>query len=575
MIILGINAYHGDSAACLVKDGLLICALEEERIRRVKHWSGFPSESIKWCLSYAGIDAKDVDYVAVNRDPLARMHLKLFNVLKRGVSREFFARRLENYSKISRIKTSLAGIYNLSYSGIKAKVINVEHHKAHVAGSFFVSPFKQAAFASIDGFGDFASTTIGLADGNRISVKGEVIFPNSLGIFYSALTQFLGFWNYGDEYKIMGLCAYGKPVYADKLKKIIRFKKDGLFELDSSYFLHDKNSVDMTWLNGYPTIGRLFSDKLINLLGEQRGESQNIDERFQNLAASLQWVYESAFFHILNNLYKKTKLENLVLSGGCIQNSLANGKIYERTSFKNVYIPPAAHDAGGCIGAAYYVWNKILGQPKKFVLDSAYLGPDYSDNNIKDLLNELNLEYEYLKEEELIKRAAGYIVNGKIIGWFQGWTEWGPRALGNRSILVDPRREEMKEILNARIKKREWFRPFAPSILEDKVGEWFENAEPVPFMEKVYKIKEEKRSAIPAVCHSDGTGRLQTVKERINPRYYSLIKEFAVLTGVPIILNTSFNENEPIVNTPLEAIQCFLKTGVDLLVIGNYIVNQS
>lgn len=574
MIILGINAYHGDSAACLVKDGSLICALEEERIRRIKHWSGFPSESIKWCLSYAGIGIRDIDYIAINRDPLARIHLKLFSVLRKGCSREFFARRLKNYSKISKIKTSLAEIYNLSYSEIKAKVINVEHHKAHVAGSFFVSPFKKAAFASIDGFGDFASTTIGLADENKINVKDEVIFPHSLGIFYSALTQFLGFWNYGDEYKIMGLCAYGKPVYAEKLKKIVKLKNNGLFELSPSYFLHDKNAVEMTWLNGYPAIGRLFSDKFISLLGNPRGEGQQIDQRFQDLAASLQSVYEDTFFHILNGLHNKTNLENLVLSGGCIQNSLANGKIYERTSFKNVYIPPAAHDAGGCIGAAYYLWNKILNKPRAFVMHSAYWGPDFSNKDIKNLLDELNLKYEYFEEDELIKRVAGNIVEGKIIGWFQGRTEWGPRALGNRSILVDPRRKEMKDILNARIKRREWFRPFAPSVLEERAGEWFESSKSVPFMEKVYKIKEEKRLDIPAVCHFDGTGRLQTVAENTNPRYYSLIKEFAVLTGVPIILNTSFNENEPIVNTPAEAISCFLKTGVNVLVLGNYIINQ-
>ncbi len=574
MYILGINAYHGDSSACLIKDGELLAAIEEERIKRVKHWAGFPQEAIKWCLSYSGVDIRDIDYITISRNPWARFHKKVFRILLKRPNLSFLKERLNNLKKIKSIKGNLAKIFNVKESEIKAKLVNIEHHRAHLASSFFVSPLEEAALVSIDGFGDFTSTMVGKARGNNIKILDLVEFPQSLGIFYTALTQFLGFWNYGDEYKVMGLSAFGKPIYLDKMQEIVKLKNNGLFDLDTSYFLHESEGVEMTWLNEQPKIGKIFSDKLIELLGEPRKEKEELNEKFQNIAASLQAMYEEAFFHILNHLHKKTGLKSIALAGGCLQNSLANGKIFSRTPFKNVYIPPASHDAGTAIGSAYYLYHQVLDNPRKFIMNSPFFGPEYDDRTNKEALEKYKLKFRYLDEKNLIKKTAQYLAKGKIVGWFQGRTEWGPRALGNRSILANPCRKDMKEILNTKIKKREPFRPFAPSLLEEAVSDYFEESYPVPFMEKVYVIKPEKRKKIPAVTHIDGTGRLQSVRSQNNPLYYKLIKEFGELTGVPIVLNTSFNENEPIVNKPEEAIDCFLRTKMDILVLGNYIVER-
>ncbi len=575
MIILGLNAYHGDSSACIVSDGKLVAAIEEERIRRQKHWAGLPTESIKWCLKYTGINIKDVDYIAVGRNPSAHIHKKILRVMKKTPSFSFLKSRLDNASKIGDLKNDIAKALEIDPSSIKAKIENVEHHRAHIASSFLVSPFDEAACISIDGFGDFVSTMRGIGHGNKIEISDWVEFPHSLGIFYTALTQFLGFWKYGDEYKVMGLSAMGKPKYIDVIKEILKITDNDFFKLNTAYFLHDKQGVDMIWNGGDPEIGRLFSDKMIEALGNPRDKNEEINEKYQNIAASLQYMYEEAFFHILNKTYEKYRTDKLTLSGGSIQNSLANGKIFERTPFKEIYIPPAAPDAGTAVGAAFWVWNIILGNKRDFVMDSPFWGPEFSDVEIESILNEYKIRYQKLNEEELLTKTAEAIKNGKIIGWFQGRTEWGPRALGNRSIIVDPRKKEMKDILNERIKRRETFRPFAPSVLEDQVSEWFENSYPVPFMEKVYKIKSEKREFIPAVTHFDGTGRLQTVSKSMNPKYYKLIEKFYEFTNVPMVLNTSFNENEPIVNTPKDALECFLRTKMDVLVLNNYLVLEN
>ena len=573
MNIIGVNAYHGDSAACLIRDGKLVCAIEEERIRRIKHWAGFPSESIKWCLSYAKVCPSDVDHIAVSRNPLSKLVKKGFRVICSRPKLSFICGRASNYARIVDIKRTFEESFGFKAGSLKAKIWQIEHHRSHLASAFFVSPFDCSALLSIDGFGDFVSTMTGFGKNSKIRVFSDIEFPDSLGIFYTALTQFLGFLNYGDEYKVMGLSAFGNPVYLDKMRKIVKLNNSGLFSLDTSYFMHKRSNVEMTWFSESPKIGRLFSDKLISLLGEPRGEKEELDGHFQDIAASLQAMYEEVFFHILNHLYKKAKSENLSLSGGCAQNSLANGKIYSNTHFKNVYVPPAGHDAGGAIGAAFYLWNQILGNKRNFMMDSAYWGPGFSRDEIKGALYESGLQYEELEEEELFKKAVNEISSGKILGWFQGRTEWGPRALGNRSILVDPRRKEMKDVLNARIKKREWFRPFAPSILEERFTEWFDGIHPAPFMEKVYKIRPEKMGLIPAVTHVDGTARLQTVGLAANTKYYKLIQAFEEQTGVPILLNTSFNENEPIVNTPYDAINCFKKVGMDMLIIESFIIS--
>lgn len=574
MIILGINAYHGDSSACLVIDGKLICAIEEERIRRVKHWAGLPTESIRWCLDYAGIDIKETDYIAVSRNPSAHLHKKMLRVLTKAPNISFLKGRLQNAAKIGDMKTDIAKAFNLSPSDIKAKLENVEHHRAHLASTFFVSPFDKALCVSVDGFGDFLSAMIGIGQGNKIDIIDWVEYPHSLGVFYTAFTQFLGFGNYGDEYKIMGLSAYGEPEYLDKMRKVVKLKADGLFEIDTSFFLHDKDGVEMVWKNGQPNLGKIYSDKMIEVFGEPRESGAEITKRYQNIAASLQAMYEEAFCHILNNAFKKTGIENLALAGGCIQNSLANGKIFENIPIKDVYIPPAAHDSGTAIGAAYWVWNQVLGNKRDFIMKSAYWGPEFSGNEIESVLNNESLRYEKLSDEEIAKKTALDISNNKIVGWFQGRSESGPRALGNRSILVDARNSSMKKILNERIKRREPFRPFAPSILEECVSEWFEQSAPVPFMEKVYKIRADKRHLVPAVVHVDGTGRLQTVSKEPNSIYYRLIEEFFKITEVPIVLNTSFNENEPIVNTPSEAINCFKRTKMDVLVLENYYIGR-
>ena len=416
-----------------------------------------------------------------------------------------------------------------------------------------------------------------------IQVLDCVGFPHSLGIFYTAMTQFLGFPNYGDEYKVMGLSAYGKPVLIDKLRDIVILKENGLFEINCSYFLHDKQGVEMLWENGSPSISRIFSNKLTEAFGPSRNKTDEITQLHKDLSATVQFIYEESFFHILNDTYEKIKSKNLCLAGGCIQNSLANGKIFSRTKFTDIYIPPAAYDAGTAIGAAMVAWYEESKSSKRnFVINSPYWGPSFKLNEIKSVLenytDELNPNNYKIKlfndEKELCIQAAKEISEGKIVGWFQGRTELGPRALGNRSILADPRKKDMKEILNARIKRRESFRPFAPSILEEKCYEWFELGQKVPFMEKVYPIRTEKQKFIPSVCHEDGTGRLQTVSRETNPRYHLLIKCFEELTEVPIILNTSFNDNEPIVNTPKDAIECFLKTKMDVLVIGDFLITK-
>ncbi|MDW8002922.1 MAG: carbamoyltransferase C-terminal domain-containing protein [Deltaproteobacteria bacterium] len=573
--ILGINAYHGDSSACLVIDGRLVCAIEEERIRRVKHWAGLPVESIRWCLSYGGIELRDIDYIAIGRDPFAHLFEKLCRIIKRRLSPSFLQSRARNAMKVRRLKPAIAEALGVDPGRVKAKLVNVEHHKAHIGSSFLVSPYEEALCVTVDGFGDFVSSMRAIGRGNSVEVRDWVSFPHSLGIFYTAFTQFLGFPKYGDEYKVMGLSALGEPVHMDKMREIVKTRRDGLFELDTSYFVHEREGVHMTWEEGEPFIEPLYSEKLIRAFGKPRDAEEEISEYHRNIAASMQKRYEEAFFHLLNGSYELFRCDKLCLSGGCIQNSLANGKIFEYTPYKEIYIPPAAHDAGIAIGAAFWVWNVVLRKPREFVMDSPYWGPSFKNEEIEKVLLAKGIKYEKMEDEQLLPRVAADIASGKIVGFFQGRTEWGPRALGNRSILVDPRKKEMKDILNERIKRRETFRPFAPSVLEEFVSEWFEHSNPVPFMEKVYLIKKEKRALVPAVVHFDGTGRLQTVSKTLNPRYHRLIDEFYKLTGVPMLLNTSFNENEPIVNTPEDALNCFLRTKMDVLVMEQiYVSNE-
>jgi carbamoyltransferase len=449
-----------------------------------------------------------------------------------------------------------------------------------LASSFFVSPFDKSTIVSLDGFGDFTSTMVAQGNANRIDVLYEVNYPYSLGLFYTAFTQFLGFKKFGDEYKVMGLCAYGKPKYASEMGEVLVLKPKGRFVLNLDYFSFYKGKGGMLWDNTEPILEEVFSKKLIEKFGPPRKYEDEITSFHCDIAASIQDVYEKAFFHILNYAYKISGVSNLSLAGGCALNSLANGKIFDSTPFKEVYIQPGSSDSGGSLGASFYLYHQVLKNNRKFVMNHAYWGPKFSESEINKEIEGKKKELESCIIEKiedsnvLCRKVAECIAGGKIVGWFQGRMEWGPRALGNRSILVDPRRKEMKDILNARIKRREWFRPFAPSLLLEKVGDYFEKDYPDPFMIKVYPVKEEKRDVIPAVTHADGTGRLQTVSKEENPLYWNLIREFERITGVPVLLNTSFNENEPIVNTPSEALDCFLRTKMDVLVMGSFMFER-
>ena len=482
-----------------------------------------------------------------------------------------------NRLKNRHARNNILDLLARSFSGQQfyGKVHQIEHHLAHLSSAFHVSPFEHAVVVSVDGFGDFSSAAWGVGAGTDIDIGGRVYFPHSLGIFYQALTQYLGFPHYGDEYKVMGLAPYGKPVFMDAMRRIVRLMPNGDYELDLIYFRHHKEQVTYQWTDGSPEFGDLFAPALEALLGPRRVFNDPIDDRHRDIARSVQAMYEEAFFHLIGALEKRYGLTNLALAGGCAMNSVANGKVRRMTPFRRVYVQSAAGDAGGAIGAAFALWHK-LGGARSFIMDHAYWGPEFGPTEIQALIGALQTEIEaagcrgdnVADQMELCRRTATAIAEGKVVGWFQGRMEWGPRALGNRSIICDPRRPDMKAILNAKIKRRESFRPFAPSVLEEAVTDWFEEDDDVPFMMQVFQVREDKRPLIPAVTHVDGSGRLQTVYRRTNPRYHQLIEAYRELTGIPMVLNTSFNENEPVVCEPKEALDCFLRTKMDLLVMG-------
>ncbi len=578
--IVGINAYHGDSAACLLRDGKLVAAVEEERFRRIKHWAGFPSQAISYCLREAGIGLADLDAIAVNSDSRANLTKKIAYTIRTKPGLSFVLDRLKNRHKRNDIKGELADAFpGEVFTG---KVIHIEHHLAHLASAHTVSPFSESVVVSIDGFGDFSSSAWGVGRGTEIKISDRVYFPHSLGIFYQAMTQFLGFPHYGDEYKVMGLAPYGKPVYIEQMRQVVCLNNDGSFELNKKFFLHHKEGVQYEWTGGLPVVGRLFNDELAGLFGiPVRNKDQPLEQCHFDFARSVQVMYEEAFFNLLEAAHARHGIDNLTLAGGCGMNSVANGKVYRKSPFKKMYIQSAAGDAGGAIGAALTAWHDMGNDASSdFVMDHAYWGPAYTDTEIGQLLADHNKELDkagcvveqIASEDDLCRKTAEAIAEGNVVGWFQGRLEWGPRALGNRSIVCDPRRADMKDILNLKIKRRESFRPFAPSILRENVSDWFEEEDDVPFMMQVFQIKEKKRPEIPAVTHVDGSGRLQTVHRETNLRYHKLISEFKDITGVPIVLNTSFNENEPVVCKPEEALACFLRTKMDVLVLESWYV---
>lgn len=579
MLILGLNAFHGDSAAALVRDGRLVAAVEEERFRRIKHWAGFPSQAIAYCLREAKATLADIDHVAVNQDSRAHLGKKLAYLLSRRPDPRLVLNRLRNRRARQGTRELLEA--NFPSQQFRGEMHAIEHHVAHLSSAFHVSPFEQAVAVSVDGFGDFSSGAWGAGRGTSLSVDGQIFFPHSLGIFYQAMTQYLGFPHYGDEYKVMGLAPYGKPAYIDRMRNIVQLQPAGGYALDLRFFRHHREEISFRWENGSPVFSDLFHPSLADLLGVQRKDSEALTERHKDIARSVQAMYEEAFFHLIENLQRRYQLTDIVLAGGCAANSVANGKIRRQTAFKRVYVQSAAGDAGGAIGAAYSVWHK-LGGKRDFVMDHAFWGPEFSPDEVARLVAERRAELadnncavlQIDDDAELCRRTAEAVAEGKVIGWFQGRMEWGPRALGNRSIVGDPRRADMKDILNAKIKRRESFRPFAPSVLQEAVSEWFEEDDAVPFMMQVFQVREEKRALVPAITHVDGSGRLQTVARSANPRYHQLIEAFRDITSVPMVLNTSFNENEPVVCKPEEALDCFLRTKMDVLVMGNTFIQR-
>ena len=578
MNILGINAYHGNASAAIVSRGRLVAAVEEERFNRVKYAAGFPAQAIRYCLKEAGLELRDIDHVAVPRNPYARLGRKLFYAMRMP---SFARERAKVLRRFTGIPQALAQAFDTDPAKIAAKFHRIEHHQAHLASAFFVSPFERAALLSADGLGDFASTMWGTGEGSRMKIDGTIAFPHSLGLFYSAVTQYLGFLKFGDEYKVMGLAAYGEAEQLEAFREIVRADGDG-FRLGLDYFTHHRSGPEMSWADAdkTPTMGKMFSEAMERRLGPRRNPEEPLEQRHRNLASALQARLEEVYLGMLEKLAERTGLKAVCLAGGVAFNCVANGKIFDRTGFEQVYVHPAAGDGGLAVGAAFFVWHQILGKPRSFVMDHAYWGPGYTRDETcraidRNGLRQKGWRVDELAEDNLIERTAAIVADGKILGWFQGRAEWGPRALGNRSIVADPRRPEMKEILNQRIKHREIFRPFAPSILAESTGEWFEKSHPSPFMTLAYSVRPEKREKIPAPTHVDGTGRLQTVTRDANPRYWSLIKAFERLTGVPVVLNTSFNDNEPIVCRPEEALDCFKRTQMDALVLGDFLITRS
>ncbi len=562
MYILGISCYYHDAAACLLKDGVIVAAAEEERFTRKKHDIRFPINAIRFCLSSAGISGDKLDYVAFYEKPL----LKFERIMAQHL--EYFPWSFPTFfmtipgwiNEKLRIRKTLK-----KQLGYKKDVLFIDHHLSHAASAYLVSPFKEAAILTIDGVGEWATTATGYAKDNDITLKKEIHFPDSVGLLYSTFTAYLGFKVNNDEYKVMGLAAYGKPVYYSQLKKMITLLDDGSYKLDMSYFVYQYKA-------------RMPSRKLIQEFGPPRKPESGLEQRHMDIAASLQKVTEEVLFHMLNHLYKETKCPNLCMAGGVALNSTANGKIKRNTPFKNIFIQPAASDAGTSLGAAYYVYNAVLGKKRNFVMENAYLGPGFADSEIRKFLDDNHIVYTQFRDDsELIKTTARLIWDNNVIGWFQGRMEWGPRALGARSILSNACNPKMKEILNAKVKHRELFRPFAPAVTLEDAHTYFElDKEDEPFMLFVYPIKKQYHKKIPSVTHVDGTGRLQTISKGQNPLYYGVIKEFGRLSGIPIIVNTSYNiRGEPIVCTPFDAYRCMMGTGIDILIMGRFMVRRA
>jgi carbamoyltransferase len=572
MLILGINMFHADASAAIVQDGEVVFAIAEERLNRVKHYAGFPALAVKACLDAVGASIMDVDHVAVGQDTDANLAEKVRYALANPAKILNFIRLRRRKEAMRDVRSLLAEALGIDAKQLHFREHHVEHHIAHIASAYYCSPWDKAAGFSYDGSGDFVSTMMARCEGNEIEILERVFLPHSLGSFYTMICEFIGYKKYGDEGKVMGLAPYGKDTYCDQVRAIVGLKNGG-FQLDLSYFKPLGSNQGMQVLpDGTVRLARHFSDRMVKLFGEPNETHAEITRRDMDLAYAMQDRFEEAFFHLLDRLHQRVSFENLAMAGGCALNSVANGKVFSHTPFRSTWIQPAAGDEGLAIGAALYNYHSVLKQPRCYIMKNSYLGPEFSDSRIECDLKKANLRFRKLEREPLLEAVAERIATGNVVGWFQGRMEWGPRALGNRSILAHPGLPNMKDILNTRIKHREWFRPFAPSILTEHVSEYFEHDHPSPFMLHVYKIRPERRAQLYAVNHVDNTGRLQTVSRDENPLYYDLIRAFERKTGIPIVLNTSFNENEPIVCAPAEAIDCFKRTLMDALAIGPFLV---
>jgi carbamoyltransferase len=572
MLILGLNMFHADASAAVVQDGEVVFAIAEERLNRKKHFGGFPALAIQACLDAVGARISDIDHVAVGQDSEANLAKKVQYALANPAKILNFIALRQRKEAMRDVRSLIGRALDCDPAKLRFLEHHIEHHLAHIASAYYCSPWEKAAGFSYDGSGDFVSTMMARCEGNEIEVLDRVYLPHSLGSFYTMICEFIGYRKYGDEGKVMGLAPYGKDTYCQQIREIVGIA-DGSFKLDLSYFMPLGSNQGMQVLSdGSICLARHFSDRMVEIFGEPREPHSEITQRDMDLAYAMQHCFEEAFFHLLNDLHGHVPVGDLAMAGGCALNSVANGKLFDRTPFCATWIQPAAGDEGLAIGAALHTYHSVLRQPRSYVMKNSYLGPEFSAERIESALNQAGLRYESLERELMLVAVAEQVSRGNVVGWFQGRMEWGPRALGNRSIIAHPGLANMKDTLNARIKHREWFRPFAPSILAERQSEYFEHDHPSPFMLHVYKIRPDKREQLCAVNHVDDTGRLQTVRREENPLYYDLIRAFERRTGIPVVLNTSFNENEPIVCAPEEAIDCFRRIRMDALAIGPYLV---
>lgn len=571
MLILGVNMFHADASAAIVQDGEVVFAIAEERLNRHKHYGGFPALSIKACLDAVGAKITDIEHVAVGQDSDANLAQKVHYALANPAKIMNFIRLRRRKQALWELRTLIAESLAVDPKSLHFQEHHVEHHIAHIASAYYCSPWERAAGFSYDGSGDFVSTMLARCEGTDIDVLERVFLPHSLGSFYTMMCEFIGYKKYGDEGKVMGLAPYGRDTYCDQVRKIIGLK-NGSFQLDLSYFkpLGSNQGMQID-PDGTVHLAPHSSKQMQQLFGPPREPDSRITQRDMDLAYAMQHCFEEVLFHCLNKLHKKVPVEELVMAGGCALNSVANGKIFFRTPFRHTWIQPAAGDEGLAIGAALHTYHAVLRQPRRHYLRNCYLGPDFSESRIESDLKKAGLRYHCIEREPLLEAVASQIAAGNVVGWFQGRMEWGPRALGNRSIVAHPGLPTMKDVLNSRIKHREWFRPFAPSILAEHQAAYFEHDHASPFMLHVYRIRPEKRKELCAVNHVDDTGRLQSVARDENPLYHDLIKAFQCKTGIPVLLNTSFNENEPIVCAPEQAIACFQRTRMDALAIGPFL----